>query len=106
MKSEDYYNRQKGCETKFLIILAAIILLISCEKDYQMYNWSCTITEIRYYDQKCPDTLTRQITHFGATQEEHLMWIKSIPDEEQIIFEGDTLLIRMYVDKCGKLICF
>ena len=43
MKKDDYYNRAKGCEKKFisliLMIIAIILLIYSCE--VEDYCWDC-----------------------------------------------------------------
>jgi hypothetical protein len=90
-----------------IVFIAIVSLLASCEKPAEKYNWSCTIQEIRYYsNQKCPDTIYRYVYKEGRTQSQQLIWLNSIPTEEKIIFDGDTVLIKNDVYDCGKSLCW
>lgn len=42
----DYYNRPKGCERTFLIIIALILLMITISLEAQEYKY-CTVLPIR-----------------------------------------------------------
>ena len=107
MKTEDYYNRQKGCETKFFIILAVIILLIvaSCEKIGEKYDWTCDVMQISQRSGYCPDTVYTRIFKYNVTQDQQLYWITTFQDEQIISFQGDTLRVKNVIIGCGKSVC-